>query len=176
MAGVFNDQGRAAGRLGMGGVMGSKKLKALACGGTFVPHIAHPDDLNELCKIMVEDVKEYHATNFLSEYGTSAVYSIFVGMNDTPFKNWKSTGWMKITRWKTGSICRPTRIFHTARKSIHVPSAAPHAAILELKDHLGNTFETHRPNMRPSVRSAATVSSRTSLHLRGQRSLQPLWI
>ncbi|MFX0137691.1 MAG: aldehyde ferredoxin oxidoreductase N-terminal domain-containing protein, partial [Candidatus Hodarchaeota archaeon] len=34
MAAVINDMGRAAGRTGMGAVMGSKKLKAIACRGT----------------------------------------------------------------------------------------------------------------------------------------------
>lgn len=146
MAGVFNDQGRAAGRLGMGGVMGSKKLKALACGGTFVPHIAHPDDLNELCKIMVEDVKEYHATNFLSEYGTSAVYSIFVGMNDTPFKNWKSTGVDENYTLEDGiNLSADAYIPYRKKKYTCSQCGAACGAILELKDHLGNTFETHRP-------------------------------
>lgn len=146
MAGVFNDQGRAAGRLGMGGVMGSKKLKALACGGTFVPNIAHPDQLNELCKIMIADIKEYHETSFLSEYGTSAVYSIFVGMNDTPFKNWKAAMAEGYYTLEAGiNLSGDAYIPYRKKKYTCSQCGMACGAILELNDHEGNKFETHRP-------------------------------
>ena len=146
MAGVFNDQGRAAGRMGMGGVMGSKKLKALACGGTYEPDIAHPDDLKECCKTMSEDVLEFHATNPQSQHGTSLVYAHFVGMNDTPFKNWKvaaAEGYYTLEQGiaLTGEAYTP----YKKRKYTCAQCGMACGAVLEAVGHDGEKFETHRP-------------------------------
>jgi aldehyde:ferredoxin oxidoreductase len=146
MAGVFNDLGRAAGRMGMGGVMGSKRLKALACGGTFDPPVAHPDDLKDLCKIMSEDAINHHKTSPIAETGTSGVYAHFVGMNDTPFKNWKAAadeGYYTLEDGiaLSGDVYLPFR----KRKYTCAQCGIACGAVLEVEDRDGNKFETHRP-------------------------------
>lgn len=146
MAGIFNDQGRAAGRMGMGGVMGSKRLKAIACGGTFKVPVAHPEQLNALCKLMVAGAKEYWQTNSLANYGTSGVYQMFIGVNDTSVKNWKSTapesGYTLEDAMKlSGDAYIPFR----KKKYACAQCAAACGAILDVKDRDGKEFETHRP-------------------------------
>jgi len=54
---IMNDGSRAAGRTGMGAVMGSKNLKAIAVRGTNDVKVAKPDDFIEYVKIMHERIK-----------------------------------------------------------------------------------------------------------------------
>lgn len=49
-AAVMNDHGRAAARTGLGAVMGSKRLKAIACGGKYEPPLADPLAFKEWLK------------------------------------------------------------------------------------------------------------------------------
>ncbi len=145
MAGIFTDQGRAAGRMGMGGVMGSKRLKALACGGTFKVPIAHPDQLDAVCKRMVADAKEYWQTS-LADYGTSGVYQMFIGLNDTSVKNWKSTApENNYTLDDAMKLSGEAYIPFRKKKYACSQCAAACGAVLDVKDRDGKKFETHRP-------------------------------
>ncbi|HDJ26253.1 MAG TPA: aldehyde ferredoxin oxidoreductase, partial [Candidatus Bathyarchaeota archaeon] len=52
VAGIMNDRSRWAGRCGLGAVMGSKNLKAIAVRGTKDVEVAHPEELEELVKVL----------------------------------------------------------------------------------------------------------------------------
>jgi len=54
---IMNDTTRAAGRTGMGAVMGSKNLKAIAVRGTKDVPVAKPDEFLEFVKMMHERMK-----------------------------------------------------------------------------------------------------------------------
>ena len=54
---IMNDTTRAAGRTGMGAVMGSKNLKAIAVRGTKDVTVAKPDEFLEFVKMMHERMK-----------------------------------------------------------------------------------------------------------------------
>lgn len=54
MACVRGDEGHAAGRCGLGAVMGSKNLKALVMRGTRRPPVAHPEELAKIVRDAVE--------------------------------------------------------------------------------------------------------------------------
>jgi len=54
---IINDTTRAAGRTGMGTVMGSKNLKAIAVRGTKDVSVAQPDEFLEFVKMMHERMK-----------------------------------------------------------------------------------------------------------------------
>jgi len=146
IAGVFNDQGRAAGRMGLGGVMGSKNLKAIACGGTFITHIADADLLADRCKIMSEEAKEYFKKSPLANYGTTVVYAYFMGMNDTAVKNWKeaaSDGFYSMEQ----AMGLSADVYIPFRKKRYACSQCSTScgAVLDVKDSEGNEFESHRP-------------------------------
>ncbi|RJP66759.1 MAG: aldehyde ferredoxin oxidoreductase [Candidatus Abyssobacteria bacterium SURF_17] len=57
ISGVITDKGRAAGRSGLGAVMGSKKLKAIAALGDKKTEIADPDTFSRLRKSYLEKFK-----------------------------------------------------------------------------------------------------------------------
>ena len=54
---IINDKTRAAGRCGLGAVMGSKNLKAIAVRGTKDVSVANPDEFLEFVKVLHERMK-----------------------------------------------------------------------------------------------------------------------
>jgi len=61
---IMNDRTRAAGRTGMGAVMGSKKLKAIAIRGSKDVQVAHPDEFLEFVKMLHERMKGPATTKY----------------------------------------------------------------------------------------------------------------
>ncbi len=76
-----------ASRTGMGGVMGSKNLKAVAVKGTKEVEFADPDRLDELNKEINKKVYE-HGTN-MRTHGTAFAAEPFNEKGNLPIKNWQ---------------------------------------------------------------------------------------
>lgn len=70
-ASVLNDGGRAAGRTGMGAVMGSKQLKAVAVQGKGEVKLANEEKFAEAAKEATRDILESFMTNVYRELGTA---------------------------------------------------------------------------------------------------------
>jgi aldehyde:ferredoxin oxidoreductase len=88
LACVMNDKGRAAGRSGLGAVMGSKRLKAIvACGTGKVP-VADPKKMQEIRKRCLEVMRTQGFFDVLSKYGTSGITAGACAAGDSPIKNW----------------------------------------------------------------------------------------
>ena len=85
--------GRAAGRCGMGAVMGSKNLKAIAVYGTRKVPVFHPEEVDRLQKGYSAMINK-NAENF-RKYGTAGALSTFESMGTLPLQNWKFVG-----RWE----------------------------------------------------------------------------
>lgn len=88
---VSNDDGdRVAARCGVGAVMGSKRLKAIAVRGTNkVPVSDEPairDSLKELTKLMSSD----QTSRWMMKWGTSGAFAPMMELGDTPIRNWTS--------------------------------------------------------------------------------------
>ncbi len=83
---IISDNGRAAGRCGLGAVMGSKRLKAIAARGAKKIEVADPELLDdcrgEILEVVRENLKAF------SEYGTSRGVVAFEEMGNLPIKNW----------------------------------------------------------------------------------------
>jgi aldehyde:ferredoxin oxidoreductase len=83
---VINDRGRAAGRCGMGALMGSKNLKAVAAHGDLRSDLADEEKLKALAK----QVRSFISGNLLSlifrEYGTLCWMDMGMFMGDVPAK------------------------------------------------------------------------------------------
>ena len=60
-ASIMNDLTHAAGRTGLGAVMGSKKLKAVAARGSVLPPMAKPERVRELARLMGQNFKKMTA-------------------------------------------------------------------------------------------------------------------
>ncbi len=89
---------RAAGRTGMGAVMGSKNLKAVVVRGHRKPEIAHKEAFKALVRWGAD---AYHTSGFESfgKYGTAAVVGGQQQVGGLPTRNYSSgvfDGWKKI--------------------------------------------------------------------------------
>jgi aldehyde:ferredoxin oxidoreductase len=66
----------AAGRCGLGAVMGSKNLKAIAVRGTQGIQIAHPDEMLEIVEQLKEYIMSSKITPILGTVGTPLLYEV----------------------------------------------------------------------------------------------------
>jgi aldehyde:ferredoxin oxidoreductase len=88
-AAVMADEGRAAGRSGMGAVMGSKRLKAIACRGSGSVPLADQEAFDTMAAQMLAEVKEDVSTQVFNQTGTAGsanVMSMFGNMPNRYFQ------------------------------------------------------------------------------------------
>ncbi len=91
IAAVMNDKGRAAGRSGLGAVMGSKKLKAVAVLGTEPVPLAREDEARKIRQQYLKELDRDDIRHF-RKYGTIDHVASSAMSNDSPVKNWKGVG------------------------------------------------------------------------------------
>ncbi|MBC8466520.1 MAG: aldehyde ferredoxin oxidoreductase family protein [Deltaproteobacteria bacterium] len=89
-AAIMNDVHRALGRGGMGAVMGSKRLKAIAVTGTNKISIAEKEAFNEAAKKASDFVNESLLKMTLEVYGTDMVLDLVNVKGGLPTRNWQS--------------------------------------------------------------------------------------
>jgi aldehyde:ferredoxin oxidoreductase len=88
---IINDKGRAAGRSGLGAVMGSKKLKAVVAVGDAEVAMADPAGMKEAMNEHRKFMREQAFFWTLDKYGTSGITAGACSTGDTPIKNWGGT-------------------------------------------------------------------------------------
>lgn len=95
IASIMHDgrDARAAGRCGLGAVMGSKNLKAVVARGDKEVTVADPKSLSELTKELGPVILKN--TRRLAEYGTSQVVTPAEELGDLPVRNWKKGRWQE---------------------------------------------------------------------------------
>jgi len=86
---VMNNKGRAAGRSGLGAVMGSKKLKAIAIKGNAKVPVADAQKASEMRKKHMANLGPRF--NFISSFGTPGLFNMSCEGDDAPCKNWAGT-------------------------------------------------------------------------------------
>ncbi len=87
---IMNDNGRAAGRSGVGAVMGSKNLKAVAVRGTQGVTVADPEGFRAA---VLDAIKEFHdpyMSEVLAQYGTSDVVEFSNEVGLLPTRNYQT--------------------------------------------------------------------------------------
>jgi aldehyde:ferredoxin oxidoreductase len=91
---VVTEGGRAAARSGLGAVMGSKRLKAVAVRGQNVVPVADNTRVKQLQKQFIKDVKETKVKfiGTLKSMGTVGSTEGFIAGGATPIKNWSLIG------------------------------------------------------------------------------------
>jgi len=89
-AAIMNDLHRAAGRCGLGAVMGSKRLKAIAVKGTKEIRIADKKAFQEVSKKQFELLGENILAAGLQGYGTTLVLDIVNVCGGLPTRNWQT--------------------------------------------------------------------------------------
>jgi aldehyde:ferredoxin oxidoreductase len=90
IAAIMNDRGRAAGRSGLGAVMGSKKLKAVVVKGDRKVPVADEKRVINLRKKYLP--KLGNTIEWLGKHGTSFVAAGSAHSGDSPVKNWGGVG------------------------------------------------------------------------------------
>ncbi|MBW1995182.1 MAG: aldehyde:ferredoxin oxidoreductase, partial [Deltaproteobacteria bacterium] len=115
MACIVNDQNRAAGRCGLGAVMGSKNLKALAIYGTNQVPVA---DSQQVLRLLKETRKVLFEDSSSVEYSKQGTLSLLAhhqragrlatrNYQETQFEGWRkiSSAAMKKGYWKGSKSC-----------------------------------------------------------------------
>jgi aldehyde:ferredoxin oxidoreductase len=95
IAAIITDKGSAAGRSGLGAVMGSKKLKAVVARGTMPVSVADKAAVDRLRKEHVQSLKKtpgFGGIDSLHRFGTSAMTHLSAHSGDTPVRNWGGVG------------------------------------------------------------------------------------
>ncbi len=97
---IMSDKHRAAGRTGLGAVMGSKHLKGVVVRGTKVAEVADPQSFRSLVRTIVAQVNANPGQQGLGKYGTSAGIPSLNAMGILPTKNFQEgdfAGFSKIS-------------------------------------------------------------------------------
>lgn len=94
---AMSDQ-RAAGRCGVGAVMGSKNLIGIAVKGSKEVSVAQPEKLKELIKKAMKAVRENEVAAGFKEHGTTGEMVPNDAAGDWPTKNWHSNHWGKAEK------------------------------------------------------------------------------
>jgi len=89
---------RVAGRTGMGAVMGSKNLKAIAVKGSDRIGIKNYDRVRMLVKRLYPTIMSYPPSQIRALYGTNGEMPIFYEYGDTPIKNFSLGTWDGIEK------------------------------------------------------------------------------
>ncbi len=90
---IINNRGAAAGRSGLGAVMGSKKLKAVAVQGSQPVPIAQREENDRLYKELMADMRAVKTVMApMRKYGTSSHAAASAHDGDSPVKNWGGVG------------------------------------------------------------------------------------
>ncbi|TET88146.1 MAG: aldehyde ferredoxin oxidoreductase [Desulfobacteraceae bacterium] len=93
ISGIVNDKGRIAARSGLGAVMGSKRLKAVAVHGKGKVAVANKERLDQLRKAFLKEFRESGGfPKLLRDYGTCGLTGGLVTSGATPIKNWLLAG------------------------------------------------------------------------------------
>jgi aldehyde:ferredoxin oxidoreductase len=92
---VVTRRGAVAGRSGLGAVMGSKKLKAIAARGKPEVPVYDVEKVNALRKAHIAAMRTWEGMETMEgfhKYGTSSVAEPFAHSGNTPVKNWGGVG------------------------------------------------------------------------------------
>jgi aldehyde:ferredoxin oxidoreductase len=93
ISGIVNDRGRVAARSGVGAVMGSKRLKAVAARGQRKVPVANAADLSRLAKSFAQEIRDLPGmAQALMKHGTCGFTGALVAGGATPVKNWQLAG------------------------------------------------------------------------------------
>nr|MDO8109944.1 aldehyde ferredoxin oxidoreductase N-terminal domain-containing protein [Candidatus Sigynarchaeota archaeon] len=92
-AAIISDDGRAAGRTGMGAVMGSKKVKAISVIGSKKLEIKDPAKFDEVKKQLQSEIKENFTAQMYGELGNAGYVDMAAVTGDMSFKYFTQGSW-----------------------------------------------------------------------------------
>lgn len=93
MAAVMNDRGRAAGRTGVGAVMGAKKLKAIGVRGSAEIPLADPEGLKAIVRDIIDNLDEDVTALAFRLAGTAGGVDMLLMYGDMPIRYYQQGEW-----------------------------------------------------------------------------------
>lgn len=106
---IMNDKHRAAGRSGVGAVMGSKNLKAIAVRGTGGVKIANPEAFMKSVWAMRAKMQDHPGRRSFGEFGTAAVIDLTNSFGGLPTRNF-TAGQFEEYENLNGNTIKETRL------------------------------------------------------------------
>ncbi len=106
---IMNDKHRAAGRSGVGAVMGSKNLKAIAVRGTGGVAVADPEAFMKAMWNMRAEMKDSPGRKAFSDFGTAATIDMTQAFGALPARNFQE-GQFEEYENLNGTTIRNTRM------------------------------------------------------------------
>lgn len=88
---IINDEGRAAGRCGLGAIMGNKKIKAIAVKGSNKIEYADLNKMKETVRPIRTVMEQSFGLNFFNHYGTLCYMDMGMVLGDVPHRYFTST-------------------------------------------------------------------------------------
>lgn len=92
-AAIMSDDGRAAGRTGMGAVMGSKKVKAIAVIGSKKPVMKDQAKFDAAKKQLQQEIKDNFTANMFGDLGNAGYVDMAAITGDMSFKYFSQGSW-----------------------------------------------------------------------------------
>ena len=96
-AAIMNDHGRAAGRTGMGAVMGSKNLKAIAVRGKRHVPLTNAEAFRQTAKQAVKIIADDISSQVFQQMGTANFVDISIMWGNLPNKYWSQARFEEAT-------------------------------------------------------------------------------
>ncbi|MGQ9781157.1 MAG: aldehyde ferredoxin oxidoreductase family protein [Nitrososphaeria archaeon] len=104
---MHDDAGRAAGRCGVGAVMGFKRLKALAVRGSGDVKVADDEALNQVMHEVLENYRASASVKRLHEAGTVGGYESCMAIGDSPTYNFANEQFGEFDEERTRKLAYP---------------------------------------------------------------------
>ncbi len=96
-ASILNDEGRVAGRSGLGAVMGSKLLKAIAVKGSKEIPVKDSERIRNILRRIYPQIMSFPTTQIFASYGTGGeLLTLHREYGDVPIKNFTMGKWENI--------------------------------------------------------------------------------
>ncbi|MHA1518978.1 MAG: aldehyde ferredoxin oxidoreductase family protein [Promethearchaeota archaeon] len=118
-ASIMNERDRAAGRCGLGAVMGSKNLKAVVVRGKKRPEIKDKEALKTAVKKISVLVNESPMAGVYKQFGTPTGIDSMAGVGDVPIQNYS------VSRWKMMKNIGANALFARGEVKKHACYACP---------------------------------------------------
>lgn len=108
LAAIMNEgsHGRAAGRAGVGAVMGAKHLKAVAVRGSHKVPVVYPEELEKSLKALAPELVKNSRNRHL--YGTAGGVLSAERIGDFPLQNWRLGSWPEGAAKISGQVMAET--------------------------------------------------------------------
>jgi aldehyde:ferredoxin oxidoreductase len=142
IAAVMNNKGRAAGRSGLGAVMGSKRLKAIAVAGNADVPLADKNKANEIRRNCLAQLTPI--SQFFKGTGTPGTTLPSAQNGDSPVKNWGGVGVADFLNAKALGVEQLAPLIAKRYGCWHCPLACG-GIMKEGKGEYDYGKESHRP-------------------------------